>query len=327
MFRKRMVTPAAVAAFAAVAMTLTACGATTTGAAPAASSGAPAPSTAAPAGGSGVALKAPAQGLKVVPGTAQQNNAPSTTGDLADPAGQQTTRAGRAWTELAAAKAGGLDPVVVNGAGFTLYRFDKDTPDPSASHCTGDCAVTWPPVVLDPHGKLFLDGVDMKKVGAIRRDDGSIQLTIGGWPVYRFSKDLEPGQTNGQGVGGTWFGVTPDGGKAGSAGTGTGAGTGGGADAGTGTGGPAAAPATNAPATNAVLFDDKDFADNGSQGVSGSGCQNVPRPGVASSLQTDGPLKLWSQPGCTGDSKVVSGSVPDLASIGFDDRTASIRFS
>ncbi|MEW2548618.1 hypothetical protein AB0910_23095 [Streptomyces sp. NPDC047002] len=320
MFRKRMGTLAAVSAFAAAAMTLTACGATTTGAAPAASSGAPAPSTAAPAGGSGVALQAPAQGLKVVPGTAQQNHAPSTTGDLADPPGQQTTTAGRAWTELAASKAGDLDPVVVNGAGFTLYRFDKDTPDPSASHCTGDCAVTWPPVVLDPHGKLFLDGVDMKKVGAIRRDDGSIQLTIAGWPVYRFSKDLKPGQTNGQGVGGTWFGVTPDGGKAGAAGAGAGAGAG--ASSGTGAGTGAAVPATNA-----VLFDDKNFADNGSQGVSGTGCQNVPRPGVASSLQTDGTLKLWSQPDCTGDSKVVSGSVPDLASVGFDDRTASIRFN
>ncbi|MFI6416837.1 SCO0930 family lipoprotein [Streptomyces sp. NPDC050842] len=105
-----------------------------------------------------------------------------------------------------------LGPVVADAEGFTLYRFDNDTASPSTSACAGDCAKTWPPV---PAGSTKPGGVDASRVGALQRTDGVRQLTIAGWPVYRFAKDTAPGQTNGQGVGGTWFAVTPDGKKAG----------------------------------------------------------------------------------------------------------------
>jgi predicted lipoprotein with Yx(FWY)xxD motif len=48
----------------------------------------------------------------------------------------------------------------------------------------------------------------------VQRPDGASQLTINGWPVYRFSGDKTPGATTGQGVGTVWFAVTPDGKKA-----------------------------------------------------------------------------------------------------------------
>lgn len=105
-----------------------------------------------------------------------------------------------------------LGPVVADAEGFTLYRFDNDTANPSTSACAGDCAKTWPPV---PAGSTKPGGVDASRVGSLQRADGMRQLTIAGWPVYRFAKDTAPGQTNGQGVGGTWFAVTPDGKKAG----------------------------------------------------------------------------------------------------------------
>ncbi|MET9725982.1 SCO0930 family lipoprotein [Streptomyces zaomyceticus] len=105
-----------------------------------------------------------------------------------------------------------LGSVVVDAKGFTLYRFDNDTASPSTSACAGDCAKTWPPV---PAGSTEPGGVDASRVGSLKRADGVEQLTIAGWPVYRFAKDTAPGQTNGQGVGGTWFAVTPDGKKAG----------------------------------------------------------------------------------------------------------------
>lgn len=220
MFRKRMVTVAAVAAVG--TMLLTACVDNDSDAVPAASAAtravpgdvAASASASAPATGA-AAGQAGAGGPGMVNGAARQNNAPTNTGDFANEPGKPAEQAGMQWTQLSAAHAGNLNPVVVNGAGFTLYRFDKDTADPSKSNCNDDCAVTWPPVVVNPDGKIFIDGISPSAVGAVRRDDGTWQATIGGLPVYRFSKDLQPGDTNGKGVGGTWFGITPNGGKAG----------------------------------------------------------------------------------------------------------------
>ncbi|MCX4973613.1 hypothetical protein [Streptomyces sp. NBC_00620] len=259
-----------------------------------------------------------AQSLNFLNGTAEQNSAQPKTGDWANAPGKPAAKpVARKWVQLSAARAGDLDPVVVNGAGFTLHRFDKDTADPSKSNCDGDCATTWPPVLVAPGGKIFIDGVDKSAVGVVKRTDGTLQVTIGGWPVYRFSKDLKPGDTNGQGVGGTWFGVTPDGQKAGV----TEAPDEADADQGQEQG-----EAEGQAATSAVLFDDPGFADNGSQGLAGQGCKNVFRDDVASSIQAAGSLKIWTGADCTGKSKVIEGDVADLAAIGFNDDVSSVFF-
>ncbi|MGW8954223.1 hypothetical protein [Streptomyces sp. NPDC055709] len=285
-------------AAAAGALLLTACN----GDVDADGTGAAAPSATAAA--DQAAERAGAQSASFLSGTAKQNNAPSGTGDWANPPGKPAVKpVAKKWVQLSAAKAGTLDPVVVNGAGFTLYRFDKDTADPSKSNCNGECATTWPPVVVAPGGKIFIDGVKKSDVGVVKRDDGNLQVTIGGWPVYRFSKDLKPGDTNGQGVGGTWFGVTPDGRKAG--------------------GGQGADDASGKPATSVTLSDEKNFGDP-SEGLAGAGCQNAARAGSASSLQASGSLKIWSKKDCKGTSKVVNGNVTDLSAIGFDNKIASV---
>ncbi|MFE5816607.1 hypothetical protein [Streptomyces sp. NPDC056479] len=246
-------------------------------------------------------------------GTAEKNNAAPGTGDWATTPGKPASKpVAKKWVQLSASQAGDLNPVVVNGAGFTLYRFDKDTANPSKSNCAGECATTWPPVLVAPGGRIFIDGVNKSDVGVVKRDDGNLQVTIGGWPVYRFSKDLKPGDTNGQGVGGTWFGVTPDGQKAGAA------------EAPEqeqeqeqGDGGSAA------PASSVTLSDEVNFGDP-SEGLAGSGCQNVGRDDSASSLQASGTLKIWSEKDCKGESKVVQGNIADLNSIGFDDEISSV---
>lgn len=107
-----------------------------------------------------------------------------------------------------------LGTVVVDGQGYTLYRFDKDTTKPPTSNCAGDCARQWPPVLATPGSPLTVEGVSQDAVGTINRPDGSVQLTLGGWPVYRYSGDTRPGAVAGQGVNGSWAAVTPDGGKA-----------------------------------------------------------------------------------------------------------------
>ena len=110
------------------------------------------------------------------------------------------------------------DPTVglrlTDGDGRSLYRFDKDSATPSQSNCDGDCAVTWPPLLVSRGQALYIVGIDPGRVGFVERADGSCQITVGGWPVYYFSKDKKPGDLLGQGVGGTWFAVAPTGGKA-----------------------------------------------------------------------------------------------------------------
>lgn len=105
-----------------------------------------------------------------------------------------------------------LGKVVTDSEGFTLYRFDKDTASPPKSNCEGDCAKVWPVV---PAGNVTAAaGTDAALIGKVTRADGTQQLTIAGWPMYRYAKDTKPGDANGQGVGGTWFAAAPDGKKA-----------------------------------------------------------------------------------------------------------------
>ncbi|MFE4534452.1 SCO0930 family lipoprotein [Streptomyces scopuliridis] len=114
-----------------------------------------------------------------------------------------------------------LGKVLTDSEGFTLYRFDKDTASPPRSNCEGDCVKAWP-VVAAGDAKAAA-GTDATLLGEITRADGTRQLTVDGWPMYRYAKDTSPGDANGQGVGGTWFASAPDGKKAAVAGSGTGA--------------------------------------------------------------------------------------------------------
>jgi predicted lipoprotein with Yx(FWY)xxD motif len=116
-------------------------------------------------------------------------------------------------TVLSANSTAKLGTVVIDGLGWTLYRFDADSATPPRSACTGSCAEQWPPVLMQA-GTPAYEGVDPSVVGTVARDDGRQQVTIGGWPVYRHASDSQPGAVDGQGAQGQWFAVTPSGGKA-----------------------------------------------------------------------------------------------------------------
>lgn len=106
-----------------------------------------------------------------------------------------------------------LGTIVTDSAGFTLYRFDQDQSKPSVSTCNGGCAAIWP--AEHDTGNVTVKGVDSKLVGSVTRADGTKQVTLNGWPLYRYAPDTKPGDTKGQGVAGTWFALTPTGDKAG----------------------------------------------------------------------------------------------------------------
>jgi predicted lipoprotein with Yx(FWY)xxD motif len=116
-------------------------------------------------------------------------------------------------SELTGTSVKRMGKVVVDQEGWVLYRFDGDKNKPEAkSNCDGDCAKIWPPAYTD-EGKPEMQGVDPEDVGIVTRSDGTKQLTLDGWPLYRYAGDKKPGQWLGQNVGAKWFVVNPDGTK------------------------------------------------------------------------------------------------------------------
>ena len=105
----------------------------------------------------------------------------------------------------------GLGQLLVNSQGSTLYLFQKDTG--TQSECTGECATNWPP--LRTNGQPTVgSGASASLIGTTPRSDGAAQVTYNGHPVYTFSGDQQPGDTNGEGLtafGGSWFVLSPAG--------------------------------------------------------------------------------------------------------------------
>jgi predicted lipoprotein with Yx(FWY)xxD motif len=149
------------------------------------------------------------QGLQVLDSTAAQAGRTGTGGTVVGAAVQEQPPL---WVQLSAVTSPPLSsPHLININQAALYRFDIDTPNSGQSACNDSCATRWPPVTIQQGGNVYLAGVDSQEVGAIKRQDGTLQLTVGGMPVYRFSGDSKPGDLNGQGIGGTWFVVGPTG--------------------------------------------------------------------------------------------------------------------
>jgi predicted lipoprotein with Yx(FWY)xxD motif len=129
------------------------------------------------------------------------------------PAEPTTTAAPAASTTAAPAVAvstgeTSLGQVLVGPDERTLYAFTNDTPGSSA--CNGNCAQSWPPVVVDGEWAVG-GGLDESAFSTITREDGTLQLVAGDWPLYYFGGDAAPGDINGQGSGDVWFAVAPDG--------------------------------------------------------------------------------------------------------------------
>jgi predicted lipoprotein with Yx(FWY)xxD motif len=93
-------------------------------------------------------------------------------------------------------------------SGLTLYYFEKDVKDSGESVCLEGCIAAWPALTVEagetPTGG---PGVDAAKLGTITRDDGDIQVTYDGLPLYFFAQDAAPGDLNG--VYQDWITVAP----------------------------------------------------------------------------------------------------------------------
>lgn len=100
---------------------------------------------------------------------------------------------------------GQYDTILTDSAGKALYTFDRDTTEVSA--CTGNCAVTWPPLVLEAGAPTSIPapaGVTGAFTTSARPDGTGTQVVWKGKPLYRYVADASPGEVKGDGVGGVW---------------------------------------------------------------------------------------------------------------------------
>jgi predicted lipoprotein with Yx(FWY)xxD motif len=104
-----------------------------------------------------------------------------------------------------------LGTILVDGDGKTLYLFEADKG--TTSVCSGGCVAVWPPVTTEGNPRAGA-GVQSQLLGTTMRSDGTTEVTYGGHPLYWYSGDVNPGDTNGEGLtdfGGSWDAVSPAG--------------------------------------------------------------------------------------------------------------------
>jgi predicted lipoprotein with Yx(FWY)xxD motif len=88
--------------------------------------------------------------------------------------------------------------LVASSNQMTVYTFDKDVAASGVSNCTGACLANWPALTVTagdtPTGAAGVTGT----LGTITRtDNGALQVTYNGKPLYFFAKDTAPGDANG----------------------------------------------------------------------------------------------------------------------------------
>jgi predicted lipoprotein with Yx(FWY)xxD motif len=87
--------------------------------------------------------------------------------------------------------------ILTDANDMTLYIWDKDAE--GVSNCYDQCAVNWPPLLVDASTEVTGDFTLVD-----RNDSDQKIVAYKGWPLYLWIKDTKPGDTTGDGVGGTW---------------------------------------------------------------------------------------------------------------------------
>ena len=87
--------------------------------------------------------------------------------------------------------------ILTDAKDMTLYIWDKDAV--GVSNCYDQCAVNWPPLLVPADTAVSGDFTLVD-----RTDSDQKIVAYKGWPLYLWIKDTKPGDTTGDGVGGTW---------------------------------------------------------------------------------------------------------------------------
>lgn len=133
-------------------------------------------------------------GATSAPTIAPATAAPATT----TPATAAPPSAGAGATVNATA-VGSAGTILVDGkTGLTLYIFTRDVKDSGKSACSGGCLDTWPALTVPAGGTPTAGPGVTGTLGTITREDnGALQVTYNGLPLYFFKNDSAPGDLNG----------------------------------------------------------------------------------------------------------------------------------
>ena len=97
--------------------------------------------------------------------------------------------------------------VLTNAKGLTLYYFTADSATHSA--LSRNCLQVWPPLLFSGSGGPTSSTSLTVKL-SVQMDINGNQIEYNGHPLYTFSGDSAPRQTNGEGLYGVWFVATPN---------------------------------------------------------------------------------------------------------------------
>ena len=157
--------------------------------------------------GRGLAVVASVAGLAVVMTACGGNDKPVVSSSQQQPAttvapAVTTTAAPKA--TVATASNATFGTIMVDSTGKTLYTFDNDTT--TVSSCTGNCAGTWPALVLPTGATAPVAGPGVTGLTVAARPDDATKMQVdwNGKPLYTYAADTAPGDTKGDGVAGKW---------------------------------------------------------------------------------------------------------------------------
>ena len=102
---------------------------------------------------------------------------------------------------------GQSETVLTNAKGLTLYYFTADSATRSA--LSRNCLQVWPPLLFTGSGGP-ISSTSLSGKLSVQMDINGNQIEYNGHPLYTFSGDSAPRQTNGEGLYGVWFVATPD---------------------------------------------------------------------------------------------------------------------
>jgi predicted lipoprotein with Yx(FWY)xxD motif len=128
-----------------------------------------------------------------------------------EPAGTEAmgTEAAAAGPFVQIAESDEYGEILVDSQCRALYGFTPDVDGEPT--CVDDCAAAWPPLFVEGDAvPPVADELDPALFSIVEHAEGPM-LKVGDWPLYYFAEDTAPGDINGQGVGGVWWLVAPDG--------------------------------------------------------------------------------------------------------------------